>query len=442
MTLSRSAARRLTERVLSFARLDDVRVRVSSRRHGNTRFANNEVTTTGDVEERQVSVTATIDGRSATVTSNRFDDGALEALVRDAEATAALSPPDPEHMPPLGAQRYRKVAERDAATATLGAEARVGLIEPAIAVGVERGLTSAGLVTHEDSAFAIGNRAGLFAHHASTSVATSTTCRTADGTGSGRAAFESHRVAGLDARALALVAADKAAASARPEALEPGRFVVVLEPAAVADLLGFLVAALDARRADEGRSWFSVPGGGTRVGEKLFHESVTLWSDPADPAAPASPIGEDGLPHGKVTWIDKGVLRALACSRFWAQKQGREPLPAPSAVHLEGTQSPLSELVRGVDRGILVTRFWYNRMLEPRTILATGLTRDGTFLVEKGKVVSAVKNFRYNDSPVTLLRNVLALGKPERTPGGERRVMVVPPMVVEGFNFASLSDAV
>src|SRR5690606_24061735 len=130
------------------------------------------------------------------------------------------------------------------------------------------------------------------------------------------------------------------------------------------------------------------------------------------------------------------------CSRYWAAKSGAVALPEPSSVLLDGTDVDLLELVRAVDRGVLVTRFWYNRTLDPRTILATGLTRDGTFLVEQGKITTALKNFRYNDSPVTMLKNVLALGRPQRVVTRGGRVMVVPPMVVKDFNFSSLSDAV
>ncbi|MEZ4454916.1 MAG: metallopeptidase TldD-related protein, partial [Nannocystaceae bacterium] len=183
------------------------------------------------------------------------------------------------------------------------------------------------------------------------------------------------------------------------------------------------------------------PGGGTKIGATIAHPSITLRSDPADPRGPSRPFDGDGQPIGATTWIDRGVLRALECSRYWAQKQGATPVPTPGNFILEGTDAAPEELLRGIDRGVLVTRFWYNRIVEPRTILATGLTRDGTFLIEQGKVVKAVKNMRYNESPVTMLGSVLAIGRAERVPIGGR-VMVVPPLVVGGFNFSSLSDAV
>jgi predicted Zn-dependent protease len=172
---------------------------------------------------------------------------------------------------------------------------------------------------------------------------------------------------------------------------------------------------------------------------------VVLRSDPTDPRFPSPPFANDGLPLQKVTWIDRGVIKALASNRFWAKKQGTAPLPMPRSLFLEAAEptqaKDLVELVRGVERGVLVTRLWYNRMLEPRQILATGLTRDGTFKIENGKLAGPVKNMRYNESPAALLKNLVAIGKPERVTG-EGRVTVVPPLVAKEFHFASVSDAV
>jgi predicted Zn-dependent protease len=189
-----------------------------------------------------------------------------------------------------------------------------------------------------------------------------------------------------------------------------------------------------ARPADEGRSAFTQP--------RRFDERITLFSDPSDRDNPASPIGEDGLPQRKITWIEKGELRNLHRSRFWAQKTGKEAIPNPSSLHLAGTDASVQDLVSGVDRAVLVTRFWYNRLLEPRTVMVTGLTRDGTFMVEQGKITKALRNFRFNESPLTLLSKVVAIGRPERVSTRGGLVLVVPPLVVEGFNFASRSDAI
>lgn len=441
MTLTKSEAKKLTKRVLAAATVKDVRVSVSSRRDGNTRYANNQPTTTGDVEELNLSVTAHVDGRSATVSGNRSDDASIRQLVKDAEELAKLAPRDPEAMPPLGPQKYPRVRARDGATAKMGAKERAEVAKQAIDVARGRQVQIAGLVRHAESSYATANRAGLFAYHNDTSVSLETTCRTPDGTGSGRSGFASHRVKGLDGKAVAERAAEKAILSRSPVGLDPGKYTVILEPEAVAALLGFLFRSLSARSADEGRSYFGKPGGGNRLGETLFDPRISIWSDPSDKDNPSSPIGSGGMPLGKTAWIDKGVVSALQTSRFWAQKTGKEPIPYGSSVHMAGGDGTSADLLRNVKRGVLVSRFWYNRMLEPRTILATGLTRDGTFLVEGGKVAQSIKNFRYNESPLTLLKNVVALGKPVRV-GEAGRVNVVPPMVVEGFNFESVSDAV
>ena len=441
MTLSAKEAKAIAQAALKAATMPEVEVRISASRAGHLRFANNQAQTSGEAARLEVAVTASDGGRAATATSTRRDPASLADLVARAEALARLAPVDPERVPPLGPQVYRESAARDPKTAALGVDARAELVGRLLRPANKARLQAAGLVEHRDHAAALANRAGLFAYHADTEVAASMTCRTGDGTGSGWAAAIAGRVDALDVDALAARAAEKADLSRDPEAIAPGAYTVILEPAAVAELLAFLFSGMSRRAADEGRSYFARPSGGTRIGEALFHKSVTLYSDPGDRDHPSAPYGEDGLPLGPTTWIERGVVQALPCGRYWAQRQGVPPLPSPASWFMAGGTASLTDLIRGVDRGVLVTRLWYNRLVEPRTLLATGLTRDGTFLVEGGKVSRAVKNLRYNESPATLLKNVLALGAPERVAMGGR-VVVVPPMVVAGFTFASQSDAV
>jgi predicted Zn-dependent protease len=436
-------AKGIIDAVLAAAMVPEVVVNVRHRQAGNLRFARNQATTEGDVETVEVSVTASIQGRSATAIGNRTDKASLAALIGEAEELAALSPVDPEHVAPIGKGLVLNVAGHDKATAKLDAQARAKLVGEAIAVADAADVELAGFFQHHEQSFAVGTSAGAFAYWPSTKAGLTTTCRTRDGGGSGWAGTESHQAKALDSAAQTTLAAEKAELSQAPATLAPGKQLVILEPQAVGELLEFLVDALDARAADEGRSWFSHPDGGARIGEELFHTSINLRSNPADKAHPAAPFTGEGEAHKVVDWIRNGVLTSLSCSRYWADKTGVAAIPGPSSVLLDGDEGvELLDLVRAVDRGVLVTRFWYNRTLDPRTILTTGLTRDGTFLVEQGKITTAVKNFRYNDSPVTLLRNVLALGRPQRivTRGG--RVMVVPPMVVKDFTFSSLSDAI
>lgn len=441
MTLTRAEAQSLIKSALKAATLKDVVVRVRSSSAANLRFANNAPTTSGEVERVDLSVTATRERASATVSGTARDPAGVAELVRRAEALAALAPADPEHMPPLGPQTYLRPLAEDPAVIKVGPEARVDAVARVLKVAREGKLDASGLYVHSHQSTALGTSAGLFAYHAETEVTLTATCRTPDGSGSGWGGAMSHRLADIDAVAVARRAADKAEMSrGGGPAIEPGAYTVVLEAQAVADLLDFLRGSLGARPADEGRSFFSRPGGNA-IGEALFGAPIKLRSDPMDPAYPSTPFADDGLPLQPTVWIDQGKLLTLASSRYWAQKQGRAPVPGPRSLFLAGGTASVAELVRGVERGVLVTRLWYNRMLDPRQILATGLTRDGTFKIEGGKLAGPIKNMRYNESPVTLLRQALALGKPERVVN-DGAVVVVPPMVVDGFHFTSVSDAV
>lgn len=441
MTLDKSQAKRLVDLVLAQASFGDVRVRITSSRRGHLRFGDGRPTTAGDVDGVTVAVTASRDGKTATVTGGRTDEAAVALLVQRAEGLAALSPVDPEHMPPLGPQALLAVKATDKKVAALGAATRAELVGRALRRAEADKVRVAGFLEHEHVTEVAGTRAGLFVHHTRTEVSLSATCRTEDGTGSARSGYVSHALGGLLPEALVSEAAGRASKAQLPIRREPGRYPVILAPQAVADLLELFVDALDARRADEGRSAFSRAGGGTRVGERMFPASVRLWSDPADKANPAEPFDREGRPHPRVTWVDGGELRALHTSRYWAAHQGAEDLPAPSSLHMAGGTDDLDALVAGLDRGILISRFWYTRMLDPQRLLVTGLTRDGTFFVEKGKVVEPVRNFRWNDSPLAVLAKVVALGKPQRAGLSRGRVMVVPPLVSE-LELASVSDAV
>jgi predicted Zn-dependent protease len=239
--------------------------------------------------------------------------------------------------------------------------------------------------------------------------------------------------------AIGRIAAQKAVASRNPQEIAPGLYTAVLEPQAVTDLIPLLAGALNARSADEGRSAFSKPGGGNRVGEKVADERVTLYSDPADPGLRGLPFDPEGLPLRRMVWIEKGILTNLAYSRFWAQKQGKQPTSGPlSGLALVGGTKSTDELVAGCARGVLVTHFFYIRALDPRTVLQTGLTRDGAFLIESGRITQSLKNFRWNESPLLMLNRLEDIGRPEPTAAGR----LMPALRVRDFNFTSLSDAV
>jgi predicted Zn-dependent protease len=347
-------------------------------------------------------------------------------------------------MPGLPPQTYTPVNAFFDSTANLAAEARGRAARFALdLVRASGDLVAAGFIQAEVGAQAVANTGKLFAYHQSTEVSYTVTMRTTDGTGSGWAGGSHSDWDGLDAEAITRRAAEKAKASRNPLALDPGAYTVVLEPQAAGDLVRLLAFALNARTSDEGRGPFTKTGGGTKLGEKIVDERVSLVSDPADPDLLTAPFDAEGLPLRRIVWIDKGVLANLFYSRFWARKQGKEPTGLPQSLRMAGGTQSIEDLVAGTDRGVLVTRLWYLRQVDPRTVLVTGLTRDGTFLIENGKISKAVKNFRFNESPLFLLSKLEGVGRAERLGGVEGGgAIVMPALRARDFHFTSLSDAV
>ncbi|HVT43366.1 MAG TPA: TldD/PmbA family protein [Thermoanaerobaculia bacterium] len=444
MSLTAAEAREIIDRILKIAKADATSVSIEGSRKANLRFARNEITTSGDVSDTTVNVRSSFGKKSGSATANQFDDASLERAVRRSEETARFAPEDPEHMPLLGPQKYiAATGAFDEATANLAPDVRANLAAKSIAMANEKKLEIAGFFTNSAEQGAIGNSKGLFGFHRSTRVTFSSTARTPDGTGSGWAGGNAERIGSIDPLRLAEAAVGKATLSRNPKELAPGTYPVILEPAAVADLLMYLTFAADARAADEGRSFFAKAGGGTKIGEKVVSERVTIRTDPADPRAPGSPFSGEGLPTKAMPIIEKGVLRNLFYSRFWAEKMKTEPTAFPTNLIMEGGSGTLEDLIGGAPNAVLVTRLWYIRFLDPQTVLLTGLTRDGTYQIEKGRVRHAVKNFRWNDSPVAVLSKIEAMSAPVRARGSEaENFSIVCPAIRSTMTFSSLSDAV
>lgn len=447
MRWDQGEAKKTIERILSLAGPGEWEVELSARTSSHTRFARNEIGTSGFVEDVDLGVTARQDGRSGTVGTNDLSTAGLKAALARAAEMRDFMPVDPETVEMLPVQKYPTLEKYDDATALARAADRAHGVKATLGLAQRRSLTSAGFFENGVSHRAIGNSRGNFGYHLSTDAEFSVTMRTADGTGSGWAAGSSPRLRDLDAKSLARSAADKGVASAAPRDVPPGDYTVILEPAAVAALLQTLqLGALQARAADEGRSVFSKQGGGSRVGEKVAHESVTLRTDPFDARLPGAPwsvrggFGEgatDGLPNRRIAWIEKGVLKTLYADRYWAGKTGVEATPFPGSLVLDGGKESLAALIAGTERGLLVTRFWYIRTVNPQTWQLTGLTRDGLFLIEKGKITHPATNLRFNESPLVMLANVE--GMTAAVPAGR---MVVPAIRSREFTFTSKSDAV
>lgn len=442
--ISRADSQSLIERVVKMSSAEAIAVAVGSNETNNLRFAANQVSTAGSVSDANVQVTSSFGPKRATVVTNDLSDEALRATVKQSEALAKLSPDDPEAMPNLGPQNIKTVNAEFASTTGLTAEAlvRAGLtaLEPARKAG---DLIAAGYLVANRASNALGNSKGLFAYHNASNVNYTVTVRTTDGTGSGWAGAEHPDWRQLDVSGVSARAIEKARLSRNPVAIEPGRYTVILEPQAVGDLVQLIAFYGDARSSDEGRSPFTKQGGGNKLGEKIIDPRISITADPFDPMVLGQPWDFDGLPLGRQTFVDKGVLKELYYSRFWAKKQGKQPTGAPTSFIMSGGTTSVEDMIKSTPRGILVTRLWYLREVDPRTILYTGLTRDGTFLIENGRISKAIKNFRFNDSPLFMLNNLEAMGRPVRLAGTEAGgAVIVPPIKVKDFNFTSLSDAV
>ena len=442
--MSRERAEEIIKKVNSFSKADEVSVNLFSGYQTDVRFAANQMSTSGGVMVGGIGVQSTIGKKHAVATTNDLSDESLKAVVEKSEALAKLSPDDPETMPGLGPQQYVPVNGYFDSTANLTPEARaraaLTALEPARKAG---DIKAAGFIIVQAGSNALGNSKGLFAYNRTTNANYTLTVRTNDGTGSGWVGAEHPDWSQLNFAQLASRAIEKAKLSQNPVAIEPGRYTVILEPQAVGDLVQLMGNALAARAADEGRSAFTKQGGGNKIGDKIVDSRVTIFSDPQDPQLLAQPFDGQGLPLSRQVWVENGVLKQLFYSRFWAQKQGKQPTGGPNSIKMVGGTTSIDDMIKSTPRGILVTRLWYLRQVDPRTILYTGLTRDGTFLIENGKISKSIKNFRFNESPLFLLNNIEAMGPAVRIGGTEQGGPIVMPAIkAKDFNFTSLSDAV
>lgn len=412
-------------------------INLGGRDSGNIRYARNTVSTSGFGSTQNLTVQASFGKRTGTASIDEFDDASLEKVVRRAEELAQLSPENPEFMPPLEAQQYDASSTYKEATAKITPEYRADVASKSIIPASQQEVTTAGFLNDSASFTALINSKGLFAYNQSTNVDFTVTMRTNDGTGSGWVTRDYNDITRFDAAEASKIALDKAVMSRGAQAIEPGKYTVILEPAAASDLLRNMFRSLNARSADEGRSFMSAAGGGNKIGQKIVDERVSIWSDPLHPDVPTRTWNGEGMPVKRTDWVEQGVVKNLAYDRYWAGQKGVDPLPFPSNVIMAGGDESLEEMIKGTRRGILVTRFWYIRSVDPQTLLYTGLTRDGTFYIENGQIKFPVKNFRFNESPIIMLNNLESLGKQVRVDGN-----LIPYMKIRDFTFTSLSDAV
>jgi predicted Zn-dependent protease len=440
--LTKQQFQKLAEKALSFSTFPEASVSLSSTESAFIRFALNGVTTSGFVANQSMSISVTKDKKSGNTAVDDFDEKAIRDAVQRAEQIAMISPPNPEDVPPLPKQKYTDVDNFVDTTARARNPVMAPHVKAVIDAAKSHALVAAGYFERTAGHFATANKEGNFGFGRYTDAYLSSTVRNSSGTSSGWASQPAVRIEEISGEAIGKIAAEKCLKWKDPVKLEPGKYTVVLEPTAVGDLVPLMASfTASARAAEEGRSYLSKKGGGTLLGDKLFPEFITLRSDPLDKRYPILPWSAGGLAAQPVTWIENGVVKSLFYDRYWAMKSGHAPTPAAGNLILDGGNKTLEELIASVDRGLLVTRFWYIRPVNPQTVQLTGLTRDGLFLIEGGKVTKPVVNFRFNESPVRMLQNTVAMGKPVRTRGGESG-MIVPPIVVKEFPFTSISDAV
>jgi len=443
--LTESQAKKLTAKILAKSTADEARVRIGGGWTTHVRFARNSPSTSGNYSNPAISVRSTFGKRSASASINQFDDASIAAVIARSEALAKTAPEDREYMPPLTAQTYQAVnAAYIDTTPEAAADKMTDHVAHCIKDASGKGLLAAGFAQARAGYECVANSKGMFAYHKSTTTTLSETARTKDGTGSGWASRAANSVQRIDAAGLSKAATLKALSSVKPKPLAPGTYTTILEPACTASLIGIMRWSMSARSAHEGRSYFSAPNGGTRVGQQLFPKSVNIYSDPNSPLAPSRPWAGSGLPVRRRDWIKEGAVANLTYGRYWAQKKGVAPIPSGTNLIMDGGSGSVDDLIKSTKRGVLVTSLWYIRGVDPRSMLYTGLTRDGVFWIEDGKISHPVTNFRWNDSPISVLKNVEAMSAAVRVPprGSTSTSVVAPALKVKKFTFSSVSDAV
>jgi predicted Zn-dependent protease len=449
MLLTESDAKAITAKILSYVTGADATASVNSDKLSHLRFAHNNLLTSGQRVSRAASVTVWIDGKRGSASTNDLDDASLKLMVEQAEKIARLAPPDREYVPTLGKQTYKPVNGYVESTANLSLDDRAKTIGSILSDAEKSKVIAAGFHSARAQAGGSATKNGNFEFDRSTNVSLSMTARTPDGTSSGYFLRSHYDIARLDTERIAREAIRKALDGGSARTIDPGAYTVILEPQAVADLLGNLGFTFNARNAEEGRSVYSAPGGKTKLGEKIFDERISIYSDPWNPELPGEQSAQGGIPAQKIYLVKNGVLENLIYNRFWAKQKGKEPTPGPVNTIMEtsATTSSVADMIKSTEKGILISRFWYIRSTDPRTASLTGLTRDGLWYIENGKIQYPVKNFRFNQSITQMLApgNVEMIGVSERvgsSEGGGSNASLLPALKLKAFNFTSQSEAV
>ncbi len=441
--LSPAELERIAEKILKLSEADETEVDVSAGTDALTRFANNTIHQNVAEHTLGISVRAVVDGRTARSSTNKTDEESLRRVVASAVTLARNQPENPDLLPMTGKQKYQKVSRFFSSTAGTTPEDRAKAVTRVCKHADKAKQTAAGIYASGSYSSVLANSKGLRARHEQTRSEFSITILEANS--SGWAKSNSPDIRKLDPEELAERASDAAMGSRAPREVPAGRYTTILSPSAVLDLVGFLFYDFAGTAVHDKRSCLT-----GRMGKKLFGDNITIWDDAYHPLQSGAPYDGEGVPRQKVLLVDRGIPKNLVYSRATAKKMKAKTtghgfsLPneygeAPMNLVFSGGDKSTEEMVRTTERGILVTRLWYIREVDPYEKILTGMTRDGTFLIENGRVSGGVRNFRFNQSVIEMLSNVEMLGRAVRAAGEESFEMVVPPMKVRDFHFSEVT---
>ncbi|MGC2292002.1 MAG: TldD/PmbA family protein [Candidatus Acidiferrales bacterium] len=440
---SASDLEHIAERILKLSEADETEVEIDSTVDALTRFANNTIHQNVAEHTLGISVRAVVDGLTARATTNKTDEESLRRVVAAAMNLARNQPENPDLLPMLGPQKYQKVAHFFASTVSATPQDRARAVTRVCKMAEEGKQTAAGIFTTGYVRNLLANSKGLSARHDDTRAEFSVTIL--EENSSGWAKSNSPDILNIDPDALFESASEKAAGSRKPRELEPGHYTAILEPAAALDFVGSIFYDFAGTAILDKRSCLN-----ERMGKKIFGENITLWDDVYHPLQVGAPWDGEGLPRQKVLLVDRGIPKNLVYSRATAKKMKAKStghgftLPneygeAPMNLVFSGGDKSVDDMIRSTERGILVTRFWYIREVDPYEKVLTGMTRDGTFLVENGRVAGGIRNFRFNQGIIDALAKVEMLGPAVRATGEESFEMVVPPMKIRDFHFSEVT---
>lgn len=441
MKILKEKSEHIFETVLKNSQADETEIHVSLGSQNMTRFANNEIHQNLAADNISVSIRSSYGKKTAIVSTNKVDPISLAAMTKISNQLASLAPEDPYLLPMPGPQKYKTVQHAFDRTDRIRPETRARAVKVPIQIAQSKGLQTAGIFSNNLSRHAIGNSKGLRAYSEETYAVFSTTMM-AD-SGSGWAKYGHPDASQIPVETLALHAAEKAVFGRDPQNIAPEKYTVILEPSAVLDLLEFLLLDFGGLSVLEKRSAFT-----NKEGKKIFGSNIQMSDDVYHPLQSGAPFDGEGLPKQNVILIEDGVLKNLVYSQASAKRMKTKytghgfALPnawgeAPTNMVFEGGKTSIEDMIKNTDRGLLITRFWYIREVDPMHKIVTGMTRDGTFLVENGKIKHAVKNMRFNESLFHFLNNVVEMGPSVRASGEEGMDMVVPALKAADFNFTS-----